>query len=372
MKVKLGRAQKRTKNNSFLLMLGFILVLTVSLIGCAPVNQQTDGVKEPLDNEQAEGEKKLLIYTTVYPVHFFAQEIAGERAVVKSIIPVGAEPHDFEPTAKDIMSLSQADLFVYNGGGFESWIEKIVDSVNNDQMILVDTTANISLLTNAETGHVHDDHDHGHGDEAHGAHEEDHDHDHGEEVQGVHEEGDHDHHDHGDLDPHVWLDPQLAKQQAEAIKDALIEADPEHIAYYEKNFEQLTHRFMELDDAFAQLSEHKEREDFIVSHAAYGYLANRYGLNQVSISGLSPSSEPSPRQLQEIIEYAKEHKIEYILFENMVSTKVAEVVRESIGAEALVLHNLEVLTEEEISQGQDFFSLMHHNVEVLKKALGYK
>lgn len=258
---------------------------------------------------------------------------------------------------------------MYNGGGFETWIENIVEAANHDGMYIVDSTKNITLLSNEATGHVHDhgdeeaDHDeHDHGDE-----EADHDeHDHGDEG------ADHDEHDHGEFDPHVWLDPNLAQLQAEAIKQALVELDPQHAEYYEENFANLVTKFEELDAQFKELSEHVERRDFIVSHAAFGYLAHRYDLNQISITGLSPTNEPSAKQLQEIIEFASENHIEYILFENLVTPKVAEVVKDAIGAESLVLHNLEGLTEEELSQGKDYFSLMQDNLDVLKQALGYK
>ncbi|GAA0380202.1 metal ABC transporter solute-binding protein, Zn/Mn family [Bacillus horti] len=382
-KVMLHRKERGSSRRLSFVLGSMLLIFALIVVGCSTQEQTS----EPESSNVGEIEETIKIFTTVYPVHYFAEQIAGSRAEVRSLIPVGVDPHDFEPTARDIMALSDADMFIYNGGGFEGWIERIVESVNNDSLVWVDSTETLTLLTNEETGHIHDDHDHGHHGDAHGTEEDDHDHDHHGDTHGTEEDHDHDHHEdahgteeddhdhdhhhHGEFDPHVWLDPTLAKQQAEAIKNALVELDPEHAEEYEANFEQMVSEFDALDAAFKELVESVNRTDFIVAHAAYGYLSNRYGLNQIAISGLDPSQEPSPRQLQQIIEFAEENEVQYILFENFVSTKVAEVVQEAIGAESLVIYNLEAITEEEQSQGENYFTLMHRNVEVLKIALDY-
>lgn len=329
---------------SMLLVLSLILIFSIAtaLTACGQPqeDQQVEGQTEAPVVEEA---KQLLIYTSMYPLYDFAKKIAGDKAEVINLVPAGAEPHDFEPTARDIINLSQADLFVYNGGGFETWIEKIAAAVNSSTMILLDSTEHITLLANEESGlHQDDDHD--------------------------------DEHDDGDseFNSHVWLDPLSAKLQAEAIKNALVSIDVSNKEYYEGNFAELAKQFAELDAQYNELSQRIERRDFVVSHAAFGYIAYRYNLNQVAISGLSPSNEPSARQLKEVIEFVRENNIQYILFENLVTPKVAEVVREEVAAEALVLHNLEGLTKEELSQGKDYFSIMEDNLNVLKKALGYK
>ncbi|EGL83154.1 ABC-type metal ion transporter, periplasmic subunit [Caldalkalibacillus thermarum TA2.A1] len=359
---------------SILVLLSTMLVLSMALMACSPA-EEAPAPEEDLQPEEAASvsaeEERLLVYTSLFPLYDFATKIAGERAEVINLIPPGAEPHDFEPTPNDIVNLHKADLFVYNGGGLEGWIEKILEAVDNPDLKVVDSTANVELLTNEETGHVHDqDHDHGH-DHGHGK-EEDHDHDHDHDHAHGKEE-DHDHeHDHGELDPHVWLDPLRAKQQAEAIKDALVEIDPEHAEYYEQNYSELAQGFDELHAKFEEMSQNIQRRDFVVSHEAFGYLAWRYDLNQVGIAGLSPSQEPSPQRMREIIEFVQENEIQYILFENTVTLKVAEVIKSETGAESLVLHNLESLTEEELAQGADYFSIMEQNLDVLKKALGYQ
>ncbi|MFS8578547.1 MAG: zinc ABC transporter substrate-binding protein, partial [Novibacillus thermophilus] len=138
---------------------------------------------------------------------------------------------------------------------------------------------------------------------------------------------------------------------------------------YEANFEQLAAQFDELDRTLRNVTRTAEKKEFVVSHAAFGHLAHRYGLEQVAVSGLSPSDEPSSKELQQVIDFAKEHDVHYIMFDVLVSPKVANAVKESIGAEVLRLHSLENLTEEELGRGEDYFSIMKQNVANLEKAL---
>ncbi|WP_025026607.1 metal ABC transporter solute-binding protein, Zn/Mn family [Caldalkalibacillus mannanilyticus] len=374
------------KKKAFIIIVGLMVILSPFLVGCANTSQ--DEIVETGSEEGSTENKEpaLLIYTSMYPLYDFASKIAGDRAVVVNLVPAGSEPHDYDPTPKDVMDLSKADLFIYNGGGFESWIEKIVEATksSNPNLVLVDTTANIQLLSSEETGlsdHAHEhedghDHDHhaneDHHDHAHESHSHD---DHAHEKEEEHAEEEHaneEHgHDHGEFDPHVWLDPLLAKEQAEAIKNAIVELNPENKEYYENNFSELALQFDLLHSKYEDVSQNISIKDMVVSHAAFGYLAQRYGINQIAIAGLDPTNEPSAKQLKEIVEYMKKHQLQYVMFENLVTPKVAEVVRTEVGAEALILHNLEGLTKEEQSQGKDYFSIMEENLESLKLALGY-
>jgi zinc transport system substrate-binding protein len=150
----------------------------------------------------------------------------------------------------------------------------------------------------------------------------------------------------------------------------LIKKDAKHAADYRKNFEQVAAELDKLDNEFQSMVKQAPKKEFAVSHAAFGYLAHRYGLKQMAISGLSPSDEPSPQELKRIIEEVREHDIQVILFETLVSSKIAEVVKREVKAEALVLNPLEGLTEEEKAQGMDYFQVMRKNKEHLAKALG--
>lgn len=296
--------------------------------------------------QESEQKEKLTVYASVYPLADFAQKIGGDQVEVINMVPAGVDPHDFEPTAKELARLSESDIFLYNGAGFEGWVDKAKGIVNQEQTEVVDLSQHVDLIAVDE----HD--EHGHDDEEH-ADEADHD----------------DGHDHGDTDPHVWLDPNRAKQQAEAIRDVLIKKDPDHQSTYEENYKALESRFDELDAKFEEVVKSGKKDTIVVSHDAFSYLADRYGFKQVAISGLSPSAEPSAKKMKEIVDTAKEQKVDYIFFETLVSGKVAEAVKNEVGAEALVLNPLEGLTKKQEQDGEDYFSLMEANADNLAKAL---
>ena len=168
------------------------------------------------------------------------------------------------------------------------------------------------------------------------------------------------------------MSPILSDALAYSIKEALIEANPDKKAEFEKNFEELRDDLLKLDRKFIDMASNAPTKTFFVSHAAFGYIAETYGLEQVAIAGLNSQSEPSQKQLASLVEYAKEQDVKYVLFEQNVSSKLTDVIRKEIGAESLMLHNLGVLTADDVKNEEDYFSLMEYNIETLKKALGGK
>jgi zinc transport system substrate-binding protein len=208
----------------------------------------------------------------------------------------------------------------------------------------------------------------GHSDEE--EHEQGHDKGTEEEHNHAHEEGTEEAHDHGhEVDPHVWISPVLSQQIAEAVKDELVERDGENAEEYEANYEQLVEELKELDQSFEQMAAAAEQKTFFVSHSAFGYWANAYGLEQVAVAGLNSQDEPSQQELVEIVKQAEELNIDHIAFEQNVSSRLTEVIQNEIGAEAVQLHNLSVLRQGEIEAGETYFSLMQKNLEVMEEIL---
>ncbi|GIW50430.1 MAG: hypothetical protein KatS3mg080_1041 [Anoxybacillus sp.] len=156
---------------------------------------------------------------------------------------------------------------------------------------------------------------------------------------------------------------------AETIKQTLTELKPEAKDDFEQNFVSLKQQLEQLDQQFQQLVKEAKRKEILVAHAAYGYWEKRYGLKQISVTGLSPTNEPSQKQLASIIQIAKDHDIHYIFFEQNVTSKIAEVVKNEIGADVLILHNLEARTNDDIKNNKDYFAIMNDNISALKKAL---
>lgn len=171
--------------------------------------------------------------------------------------------------------------------------------------------------------------------------------------------------DHTDHDPHIWMDPLRMIDMAEIIKEELTELDPGSVEIYEENFNTLKNKLTELDQRFTDLLSEKENKYIIVPHSAFGYWEERYGVEQITISGLSSSEEPSQKDLVEVMEAAETFDIEYILYEQNSDNRLARVVEDEIGAQNLMIHNLEVRTEEDIENDEDYISLMEYNLEIL-------
>ena len=302
-----------------------------------------------------EKDDTVQVYTTVYPLQYFAERIGGDMVNVRSIYPAGANEHTFEPTQKDMMQLADADLFFYIGLGLEGFVENAKKTLADEHVKMI---ATIDAVPEDQLDASTHDHEHEE------ATEEEHDHEHEEAT----EEG-HEGHDHGDTDPHVWISPKISQNLALSIKNALVEAAPEQKETFEKNYEQLIAELQQLDTDFEEMAHHAPNKTFFVSHAAFGYIANTYGLEQIAIAGLNSQDEPSQKELTKIIDLAKEKNVKYILFEQNVSSKLTEVIQKEVGAESLVLHNLGVLSKEDIANNETYFTLMNRNLDTLKTVL---
>ncbi|MCM3444437.1 metal ABC transporter substrate-binding protein [Metabacillus halosaccharovorans] len=340
----------------YLLSLSTMFFISSLLVGC---NSNGD-TSSSQSSEPATDSDTLKIYTTLYPLEDFTKKIGGDLVEVENVIPPGADAHTFEPSTKDMVNIAEADGFIYSGVGLETFAETVQESLKDEDVRFINAGEGLELLE----GHDEAEHEE---DEA--VHEEEHAHD---ETEHSYDEAaaEEEHvHDHGDTDPHVWIDPILSIQLAENIKNALTELNPDGKETFENNFEALKTQLNELDQSFSEVINNASKKEILVSHAAYGYWESRYGIEQISVLGLSPTQEPSQKELQTIIETAKEHDIKYIIFETNVSSNVTDIVQSEIGAEALTLNNLETLTDEDIANKEDYFSIMKKNIETLEKAL---
>ncbi|MGQ7886116.1 metal ABC transporter substrate-binding protein [Paenibacillus sp. WC2504] len=301
----------------------FTAVSTLILSGCAA---------------QSSGTGKLNVVTTFYPMYEFTKQVAGEHADVIALIPAGAEPHDWEPSAKDMKKVSDADVFVFNGI-VEGWAEQALASAGNSKRVVVEASQGIALMEGLPEE------------------EEEHKEEHKESADGI------------ILDPHVWLSPALAQKEVESIVAGLTQADPAHKEDYRRNADAYIAKLKALDESFRTGLNNVKQKDFVTQHAAFGYLAKEYGLTQVPIAGLSPEEEPSPAKMAEIIDFAKQNQVKTIFFETLVDPKVALTISKEINAKTDVLNPLEGLTDEDKKQNLDYIAIMTKNLEALKKAL---
>lgn len=291
----------------------------------------------------------LSVFTTIYPLQFFTEQIGGNLVTVKNIAPPGSDAHSVEITTKKMTEVASSDAFIHTGTGLEGFADSVASSLKNEDVVIVNSTENVSFIGTEEEDE--------HGD-AHDGEEE-----HSEEAE---EAG---HEEHGDIDPHVWLDPNRSVKIAENIKNALVELDPQNKDQLEKNFSTLKAELTKLDSEFKELATRSANKSFVVSHSAYAYWEDAYGLNQIGISGLSPTDEPSHSQLADIIELVKNDGYQYIFFEPNLSNKVADAVKNETGTEALTLHNLESITDEDIKNNKNYFVIMRENLKALDKSL---
>lgn len=290
---------------------------------------------QPADT--AAGDGRLRVLTSFYPMYDFACKIGGDCIDVTNMVPSGTEPHDWEPSTNDLKNLEKADVFIYNGADMEPWADDLLVS-RSDTLRVVEASENVELRTT------------------------DGEHEHAHEHEGA------DHH-HGDFDPHVWLNPENAKIEMEAIRDALCAADPENSTVFQSNYEKYAAELDALDAEFREKLAPLPNRTIVVAHEAFGYLCDAYGLTQVGIEGLSPDSEPDPGRMAEVIDFVREHSISTIFFEELVSPKVAEAIASETGAQAKMLSPLEGLSDEQAAAGADYFSVMHDNLAALMEAL---
>ena len=300
------------------------------------------------------------VYASTFATAAIAREIGGDQVNVKMIVPPGADPHSYEPTSKQLTEIAKGDLFLLTGTTLEPYSKKIQESLKGTDVRFVETSKDVNLLESDATLHAHE--EEGHTEDEHAHEEEGHD-DHATDEHAHEEEG----HDHGKYDPHVWLDPVNAKAMARSITTALSKEVPKDKATFEKNLKAFDQQADELDEQFKQAVADGSKKELLVTHAAYGYLAERYGFTQLPIAGISPSDEPSQKQLAALVKEARMHDLKYVAFEETVSPKVARVIQKEIGAESVTIHNLESVTKAQ--QNSSYFKLMEENVQTLKKAL---
>ena len=266
---------------------------------------------------------KVRVVASFYPIFDFVKKVGGDRVEVSSLVPVGIEPHDYEPTIQQVQNAQTADMLVINGGGFEEeWVKDI------DAEFLLDASVGLNL-----TGHA------------------------GEKS-------------NGSMDPHIWLDPTLAKQQVEKIRDGLIKVDPANTAYYNENANRFISELDSLDRTIKSELSNCEKKDFIAFHNAFSYFASRYGLTQHSIQGVSPEAEVLPQRLQQTINLARDMGLDTVYSEELADPRFASVIAQEIpNGKVLVLSPIEGIDKEEQNAGVDYLDKMKENIENLKVGL---
>lgn len=243
-----------------------------------------------------------------------------------------AEPHDWEPAPADILTIKKAAIFIYNGAGMEEWVDKLDSSVlAGKKVVRAADFVNVLTAQYTEDGEPSTD---------------------------------------GSIDPHIWLDPINAQTIVGGIANAAVNTDSDNAEYYTNNANSYIAQLEELNQEYNETLIQANSKQFVTSHAAFGYMAHRYNLQQIAIMGLSPDAEPTPSRMAQIIQHVKDNNIKYIFFETLISPKLSEVIASESNAQTLVLNPIEGLSEQESAAGANYISEMKLNLTNLKYALG--
>jgi zinc transport system substrate-binding protein len=307
-----------------------LIVLLVCLFLMAPffVSCQR-GVESPSED------RRLRAIATLFPLYDFTKNIGGDKVRVTLLLPPGVEPHSFEPKPGDMVKVMTADLFVYTGGLMEPWAENILKGAENKNLLVVDASKGIGLIEQQMDVGV-DDHEH----------------------------------NHGRVDPHIWLDMSKAEKMVDNVLEGLTKKDPANSEYYTRNADSYKTRLRETDANYrSTLSTCKKRTFIHGGHFAFGYLAKRYNLHYISAYHGSPDSEPTPKRVIELKNILKRLNLHYVFYEELITPRVAEIISQETGAALLKLHGAHNVSRDELDKGITFLSIMEDNLKNLKVGL---
>ena len=318
--------------------LALMAITTLALSACASGTPTTntpasDAANTSSGSAAAPGVTKVSV--AFYPLEYAATKAGGDKVNVTNLTLPGQEPHDLELTPQQITSLEEADLVVYLKG-FQPAVDKAVEQSGAKNKLDLSQVIQLHPAT------------------------EDHDHD--------SDAGETEDHDHGTTDPHFWLDPTLEAKAVDAIANELSKINADNKSTYETNAKNVTNDLTALDEEYKSSLTNCQVKTIITTHAAFGYLTERYGLEQIGISGLSPNEQPSPARIAKVQEEAKEHGVTTIFFETLTSDEVAKAIAGDLALKTAVLDPIEGITTE--SAGQDYPSVMKANLDAIKQANG--
>lgn len=278
-----------------------------------------------LKTNTSSSKSKVKVVVTFNAMKEFATAIGKDKIDIVTMIPDGTEPHDFEPKPKDLECLSAAKVFVYNGFGMESWVDKVLQSVDNKDLIAVNASKGSKPISNTDTDEIKE---------------------------------------HGAYDPHLWISLKGAESEAKNIKNALAKADPSNRKYYEDNYAEFAKKLDALDNEYKNKLKNSANKSFVTGHAAFAYLCRDYGLKQNSVEDVFAEGEPSAKKLKQLTDYCKQNKIKTIFVEDMVSPKVSNALAKEVGAKVEKIHTIE-----SHETGKDYIQCMKENLEMIYGSL---
>lgn len=271
--------------------------------------------------------EKLTVVTSFYPLEYFSKKVGGDTARILTLTPSGAEPHDYEPTPRDIVNIKTSNAFIFNGAGLENWTNALVPQLDSQKIHIIKVSDSIDLLSATDSD------------------------------------------SNGMPDPHIWLDPVRAQKEVAIIRDAFISLDPSHASLYTQNAKTFTDELSRLENEYREGLKSCKRKEIITSHDAFRYLADQFGFQVYSVSGSSPNQDPSPKHIADMVTLARSKQIHFILTETLSSPKFVDTIAKEANLQTLVFNPIEGLTDTDKKQGKDYLIIMRENLKNLKTAM---
>lgn len=284
------------------------VLMGAMLIGC--------GVKAESTAQNVTNDK-LTVMVSIYPLKEFAEKIGGDKVEVTCLVPENMEPHDYEPKAKDFGELTKSRVFVYNGLGMETWVDKVNEVIKDKNVVIVDSSAGVEVRKEEEA-----------------------------------------------VDPHIWLSLKNAEIQSENIKNTFVKIDEKNKDYYEENYNKFKAELETVYNEYKPKFDTLDKKNFITGHAAFGYLCRDFGLTQKSVENLFAEGEPTPKQLEDLIKFCAENNIKTIFSESLASPKVSQTLAKEVKAEVVP-----ILTLEAKEDGKDYIEAMRYNLDEIYRCL---
>ncbi|MGP1599553.1 MAG: metal ABC transporter solute-binding protein, Zn/Mn family [Dialister pneumosintes] len=269
--------------------------------------------------------EKIKVVASFDAMKEITQAIGGNKVDVTTIIPEGIEPHDYELKTSDVQKLQEAKLFVYNGLGMEAWADKAIQTASADNLMSVALAEHVQPIELTDP----------------------------EEIE-----------EHGAYDPHAWLGLTSAKEEASAVKDALIKISPEDKEYFEKNYMAFADEIDKMQEEYMKKVANATRKEIVTGHAAFGYLCRDLGISQESVEDVFASGEPSAQKLAALTDFCKAHNVKVIFTEDLVSPAVSETLAKEAGAKAEAIHTIESAED-----GMTYLARMKDNLNKIAEAL---
>lgn len=293
----------------------FILLAVVMLTACS---NNIASSEESSAASSEDSKSKISVVVSFNPLKEFAEAVGKEKVSIKVMVPEGTEPHDFEPKPRDMESLMKAKIFVYNGLGMESWVDKTLQAANNENLKVINSSKDIEPIKNGQSGY----------------------------------------------DPHIWLSLKNAEIEAKNIKDALVDADSSNKDYYEKNYSEFVSKLDRIYKEYKSKFDGVSNKNFVTGHAAFAYLCKDFSLNMKSVEDVFADGEPTPQKMKELVDYSKSNNIKVIFMEEMASPKVSETLANEVGAKVEKIYTIESKED-----NKNYIESMETNLEKIYDSL---